>query len=168
MKQTPPFARIGPTPSASASLPASFIEEILLSVLPSIDPVPAVVVPSLRQVFPAPTAGAGITVTELGGATVVRVAGEFGRQDLGVLAETLGDASVEGSRLVLDLTAVDAVPAGTAAILDATSMHLSRWGTRLAVVGSIESTRALAANARGRTAFHTTLDAALAYREMSA
>ena len=139
-----------------------------MSVLPSIDSVPTVVVPSLRQVFPAPTAGAGITVTEFGDATVVRIVGEFGRQDLGVLAETLGDAAVEGSRLVLDLTALDAIPAGTAAILDATSMHLSRWGTRLAVAGSIESTRVLAADSFGRTAFHTTLDAALADREISA
>lgn len=139
-----------------------------MSVLPSIDPVPAVVVPSLRQVLPAPTAGADITVTESGGATVVRVVRGLGRQDLGVLAETLGEASVEGSRLVLDLTVVDAVPAGTAGILDATSMHLSRWGTRLAVVGSIELTRALAAEALGRTVFHTTLDAALDQREISA
>ncbi len=139
-----------------------------MSVLPSIDPVPVVVVPSLRQVVSAPTAGVGITVTELGGATVVRVAGDFGRQDLGVLAETLGEAAVEGSRLVLDLTAVDVVPAGTAGILDATSMHLSRWGTRLAVVAAVESYRALAADTLGRTVFHTTVDDALAFREMSA
>lgn len=139
-----------------------------MSVLPSIDPDPAAVVPSIRQAYAAPTAGAGVTVTELAGATVVRVAGDFCRRDLGVLAETLGDASVEGSRLVLDLSAVDAVPEGTAAILDATSMHLSRWGTRLTVVGSLESTRALAADSLGRNAFHTSLEAALAHREFSA
>ncbi|MFI8568045.1 STAS domain-containing protein [Rhodococcus sp. NPDC078407] len=149
-------------------MPLWLIEEILMSVLPSIDPVPTVVVPSLRQVFSAPTAGVGITVTVVGGASVVRVAGALDRQDLGVLAETLGEASVEGSRLVLDLTAVDSVPSGTASILDATSMHLSRWGTRLSVVGSVELTRTLGAGAPSRTAFHSSLDAALAYDEMSA
>ena len=139
-----------------------------MSVLPSIDPVPAVVVPSLRQVFPAPTAGAGISVIELAGATVVRVVGTLDRQDLGVLAETLGDASLEDSRLVLDLTAVDSVPEGTPAIIDATSMQLSRWGTRLAVVASLDLNRTLGADARGRTEFHTTLDAALERNEISA
>ncbi|OZC99377.1 hypothetical protein CH275_23140 [Rhodococcus sp. 06-235-1A] len=139
-----------------------------MTVLPSIDTVATVVVPSLRQVIQAPTAGAGITVAEFDGATVVRVAGTLGERDLGVLAEALGEASVEGSQLILDLTTVDAVPVGTRAILDAASMHLSRWGTRLSVVGSAETARALSADTFGRTVFHESLDAALVRDETPA
>ncbi|CCQ17422.1 putative uncharacterized protein [Rhodococcus sp. AW25M09] len=125
-----------------------------MTVLPSIDPVSVVVVPSLRQVMPAPTAGVGISVTEFGGATVVRVAGTLGDRDLGALAETLGEASVEGSQLILDLTEVDSVPVGTRAILDATSMHLSRWATRLSVAAPTDIAQTLGAEPSGRTVFH--------------